>query len=110
MSYEDKPQAVRLEGTDRDRAQDHLATAVRELGELSKLVSRTLGGADDSREPDASFTRVVIESHTAASDEPVDVTVSTFCSGTECLYVYDAFDGVCRPCGPDDHACDPVSH
>ena len=106
MSYEAKPQEVPLEGADRDRAHDHFASALKELGELSGLVSRTLGRADDSLVSDEGFTRVVIEA--SAADEPVDVTVSTFCRGTECLYVYDAFKGVCRPCTPDDHACDPV--
>jgi len=109
MSYEGTPQEVPLEGADRDQARNHLDSAIKELGELSRLVARTMGRADESADRDPAFTRVVID-YDAASSDAVDVGVSTFCSGTECLYVYDAFEGICRPCGPDDHACDPVSH
>ena len=102
MSYEDSSPAVRLDGADRERAENHTADALKELKELAKLVAQTLGQA--GRE--VGFTRVAIELKESASDEPVDVTVTTFCGGnppTECLGVYDAVEGVCRPCGPDDH-------
>ena len=107
MSYEEHPDAVQLDDADRDSAHDHIAAALKELSQLAGLISRTLGRDTDSPE---AFTRVVIELPTPGGDfdatKLVDVGVSTFCAGTECLGVYDALAGVCRPCTPSDHACD----
>jgi hypothetical protein len=98
--YEDP--GTRLSDEDRGAARAHLGSAIRELNELAQLVGKTLG---NSASNDRALTRVVIETNMAV-DEPIDVTVSTFCHGHECLGVYDAVKGICRPCTPDDHACD----
>lgn len=110
-SYGDDAQGTPLADEDRESARTHLATAIRELNELAKLVGKTLGRSPDD---DRTLTRFVIDANTPrgpstgidAADEPVDVGVHTFCAGHECLGVYDAFKGICRPCTPDDHACD----
>jgi hypothetical protein len=98
MSYEDYPLAVPLEGAELDRANTHLANALRELDELFKLVSGKLGRTDDG-----GFTSVGFGRRSRQSlDEPIDVTGTVFCEGGHCVGVYDAVAGVCRPCEPTD--------
>ena len=97
-----EPPGTPLSEEDRESARVHLGSAIRELNELAKLVGKTLGRSANEDRP---LTRVVIETNMAV-DEPIDVSVSTFCHGHECLGVYDAVKGICRPCTPDDHACD----
>ena len=102
MSYQD-PQSVKLEGADLEQARTQFAKVSKELEQFSGLLARTLGKTDNPR-----ITRVVVE----LGPESADIGVSTFCSGNppdHCEYVWDAAAGICRPCGPGDHACDPVT-
>jgi hypothetical protein len=103
MSYAENPQGVQLEGADRDTARNHSSTAGNALSELANIVSRTLAREDASK-LDRGFTVSAVLKRKAVG-EPVDVTLSTFCTHDgECLGVYDAVEGVCRPCTESEAA------
>jgi hypothetical protein len=101
MSY---PEEVRLEGADFDRAKSHAADASKQIHELARLVAQTLGRADIL---DGSRTIGVEIRLPAAS--PAAFTYCDYTTG-ECLFVYDDFKGICRPCGPGDSGCTPHPH
>ena len=98
MAYDDGQQPVPIDAADRQRAQEHLANAVRDLTELSEILARTLNRTDDDRY-DMSAGFGIIIGPTKKEFDAIDVTVATYCSSRgECLGVFDAVDMVCRPC------------